>query len=216
MAGEVEEFVAGGDGVVEAAEHGRGDHAGVLLFDAAHHHAQVLGFDDDADALGLEGVHEGAGDLVGETLLHLEAAGEEVGEAGELADANDLAAGDVADVADAEEGQEVVLAQRIDFDVADDDHVVGFDLEHGGIEEGGGILFVAADEVGPGLGGPLGRPAKAFAFGILAEGDDPVFDDVVHGAGFSHKPGGTAIKEQAGRAGAGTEEANGTTANGRE
>ena len=39
VVGQVQEFVAGGDGVMEAAKHGGGDHAGVLLLDAAHHHA---------------------------------------------------------------------------------------------------------------------------------------------------------------------------------
>ena len=97
MAGQVEEFVPGGDGVVEAAEHGGGHHAGILFFNAAHHHAQVPGFDDDADALGLEGVHDRAGDLVGQAFLELQAPGVHVGQAGEFADPQHLAPGNVAE-----------------------------------------------------------------------------------------------------------------------
>jgi hypothetical protein len=44
--------------------------------DAAEGHAQVFGFEDDPDAFGVELVVEPIGDLFGEPLLDLEAAGE--------------------------------------------------------------------------------------------------------------------------------------------
>ena len=81
----------------------------------------------------------------------------------------------------------MVFAEGIDLDVADDDHVVGLDLEHGGLEDGGGILLVAAGEVGPGAGGALGGGAQAFAIGILAHGDEHLAEELLHGLGFSHK-----------------------------
>ena len=187
----MEEFVARGDGAVDGAEHGGGDHAGVLFFYAAHHHAQVAGFDDDADAGGFQGVHEGAGDLVGEAFLHLQAAGEEVGEAGQFADTDDASAGDVADVADAEKGQQVVFANRVDFDVADDDHVVVFCFENGVLEEfGGGFGRGGADQVFPGVGGAAGGVYEAGAVGVFAEGENPLFDDVLHGADLAISGGG--------------------------
>ena len=68
----------------EDAEHGGGGGDGGLFFDAAHHHAEVLGFEDDGDALRVNGVGDGVGDLTGEALLHLEAAGEDVDDAGDL------------------------------------------------------------------------------------------------------------------------------------
>lgn len=50
---------------------------------------------------------------MGEAFLNLEAAGEEVDDAGEFADAEDVAVGDVADVAFAEEGEHVVFAEAV-------------------------------------------------------------------------------------------------------
>src|ERR1700726_1970328 len=47
--------------VAEAAQHRGGNRGGVLLFDAAHHHAEVAGFDDDANALRLDYFLDGLG-----------------------------------------------------------------------------------------------------------------------------------------------------------
>ena len=76
------------------------------------------------DAGRLEHVHDRVGDLVGEPLLHLEPAGEDVHDAGHLGEAEDLAVGDVGDVGPAEERQQVVLAQRVELDVAHHDHAL--------------------------------------------------------------------------------------------
>ncbi len=53
----------------------------MLLFDAAHHHAEMLGFEDDGYALRVDGVGDGFAYLTGEALLDLEAASEDVDEA---------------------------------------------------------------------------------------------------------------------------------------
>lgn len=188
----MEELVAGGDGVVEAAEHGGRDHPRALFFDAAHDHAQVAGFDDDADALGFEGVHQRPGDLVRQAFLHLEAAGEDVGQPGELADADNPSAGDVADVADAEERQQVVFAHGIDFDVANDHHVVGVGFEERRLQQLDGILPVAAGHVGPGVGGPLRGVAQAFARGVLAQFFEQSGNQLLHSVELRHKRGDTA------------------------
>ena len=55
---------------------------------------------------------DGVGDLAGEALLHLQAASEDIDEARDLAESDDLAVGDVGDVHLAEEGQQVVLAEE--------------------------------------------------------------------------------------------------------
>ncbi len=97
-ADEGEKLVAGLGLALEAAEDaGRNGRGGGLL-DAAHDHAEVGGLHDDGDALGLEDVHDGVGDLLGEALLDLQAAGVHLGDAGELGEADDGVAGDVADV----------------------------------------------------------------------------------------------------------------------
>ena len=73
---EREEFGAGFFRVAEASEHGAGDGGGVLLLDPAHHHAEVSGFDDDADALWFDDFLNGFRDLGCEPLLDLQAARE--------------------------------------------------------------------------------------------------------------------------------------------
>ena len=83
---------------LEAPQHAARDGGGAGLLDAAHHHAQVLGLHDDGDALGPEDVHDGAGDVLGEALLDLEAARVDLCYARELGEADDAGGGYVADV----------------------------------------------------------------------------------------------------------------------
>src|SRR5271169_3910532 len=84
--------------LLENANHGRRDGGGILLFDAAHHHAEVAGFDDDADALRCDGFLDRVGNLAGEALLHLQAAREDLDEARDFAESDHLAVGNVSDV----------------------------------------------------------------------------------------------------------------------
>src|SRR5580704_17485294 len=66
-----EEFVAGLLVFAEVAQHGARGRGGVLFFDAAHYHAEMAGFDDDADAGRVEFLLDGGCDLAGEALLNL-------------------------------------------------------------------------------------------------------------------------------------------------
>src|SRR5207344_1820300 len=77
--------------VAEHAEHRRSEHGGVLLLNAAHHHAQVARLDHHAHALGVDRLHDDLRDLVGETLLELEAPRVDVHQSRELAHAEHLA-----------------------------------------------------------------------------------------------------------------------------
>ena len=80
------------------------------------------------------------GDLHGEPLLHLQPPREHVDEARDLREAHHLALGNVGHVGLAEEGQEVVLAEAEDVDVADDHHLVVLDGEERLVEELVGVL----------------------------------------------------------------------------
>lgn len=97
-ADEAEELVSSLGLALEAAEDARSDCGGRGLLDAAHGHAEMRGFHDDGDALGLEDLHDGVGDLLGEALLNLKAAREHLGDAREFGEADDGVGGDVADV----------------------------------------------------------------------------------------------------------------------
>lgn len=83
---------------LEASEDAAGDGGGAPLLDAAHDHAEMAGLHDDGDALGLEDLHDGVGDFLGEALLDLETAGVHLGDAGEFGEADDGVGGDVTDV----------------------------------------------------------------------------------------------------------------------
>jgi len=56
----------------------------VLLFNPAHHHAQVARLDDHSHALRRNGRLNGVGNLPGQPLLHLKAAREHLHKAGIL------------------------------------------------------------------------------------------------------------------------------------
>src|SRR3954447_10811065 len=104
-----EELLARAGVVADAPQQRRGDGARARLLDAAQGHAQVLGLEDDADALAAQLVVEPVRDLGGQALLHLQGAGEVLDDAGELGQPDDPLTGQVADVGDAHERQQVVL-----------------------------------------------------------------------------------------------------------
>ena len=74
---------------------------------------------------GIEHVLDRLRDLLGEPLLHLEPAREHLDDARQLREPDDAPVGDVRDVRLAEEGQQVVLAERVQLDVAHHHHAAG-------------------------------------------------------------------------------------------
>jgi len=170
--------------VAEASEHRGCNGGGVLFFDAPHHHAEMAGFDDYAYALRLDYFLNGFGDLGGEALLNLQAAGEEFDEARNFAEADYFSVGDVGDVDFAEERKHVMFAKAEHFDVLDDDHFVVGDGEEGAFEEGLGVFGIAASEELHRFAHALGSLQKAFALRVFAEADKHFLDEVFEaGAG---------------------------------
>jgi len=78
----------------------------------------------DSHTLWSENFTKGKCDLLSETFLDLETASKHFRNAGEFGETEDLAVGDIPNVHLSEERHKVVLAERVDFDVADDDYVV--------------------------------------------------------------------------------------------
>src|SRR6266550_3953257 len=113
-----QEFVPGLRILQQRAPQGARDRLGVLLLDAAHHHAEMVRLDHDTHTARLEYVHERVRHLVGESLLHLEPAGKHLDHAWDLGETDQAAVRQVGDVRPTEERQQVVLAQRVDLDVA--------------------------------------------------------------------------------------------------
>src|ERR1022692_2763071 len=80
----------------EATEHGRSYRRRMLFLDATHHHAQMPGLDDNADALGLDGALDGLRNLRGQAFLDLQAAREGIDEARYFAQADDFSIWNIA------------------------------------------------------------------------------------------------------------------------
>ena len=75
---------------------------------------------------------------------------------------------DVGDVGHAEEGHQVVLAERVEGDVAHQDHLlVGVGPD--GHDQGGQVLGLGEDELLVHLGHPARRLEQALAVGVLAD-----------------------------------------------
>jgi thymidine kinase len=130
----------------EQAPHRARDRLRVLLLDAAHHHAEMIRLDHDADAHRSKHLVERARNLLGEPLLHLQPTREDFDDSRQLAEAVDLAVRDVRDVRAAEERQHVVLAQRVQLDVAHHDHALVRLLEQRIADDLRGIQPISARE----------------------------------------------------------------------
>src|SRR5690242_2395520 len=96
----------------------------MLLFYAAHHHAQMASLNHHAHSLGFDGALDGFSNLHRESLLYLQAAGKDIYQAGDLAQSYDFPIRNVGHVDLAEERENVMLAEAEHFDVFDDDHLV--------------------------------------------------------------------------------------------
>ena len=115
---------------------------------AARRHAVMRRLDDDADALRLEDVIDGVGDLRRHLFLDLQTLGIDVDDARQLADADHAAVGNVGHPGLADDRRHVVLAMALEADAAQHDHlVIAFGLLEGLLQDLGGVLTVAREEL---------------------------------------------------------------------
>ena len=162
-------FLPGARVVEEETCEGAGGRDAVLLFNAAHLHAEVAGLDDDGDAFRLQGLLNAVTDLLGEALLDLQAAGEGVDDPRNLAEANNGAVGDVRDMSLAKKRKHVVLTQAVHLDVLDQDHFVIGLVKQRGAQDFRGIHTHAARQHGHGFGCAHRRLQQTLALGILPQ-----------------------------------------------
>jgi hypothetical protein len=151
------------------AAHGRGHGQRPRLAHAAHRHAEVFGLDADHYALRADRGHHGVGDLGGQALLDLRAVRGDLDGAGQLGQPGDAPlARHIGDVRPADEGQQVVLAHRVERNVPDDDHFVGVALEDLVDLLGGGPAD-APEQFREGAGHSGRGLAQAIPIGVLAD-----------------------------------------------
>ena len=169
MTNQVEEFLAFFD-ILEHASivHGLGDRT--LLFDAAHLDAHVLCFDHHDGTEWAEGLLKAVTNLLGQVFLHLQTMREDVHHAWYLAETHNVAIGNIGHVNLAEERQDVVLAERVELDVLDHNHLVVVLMEHGRFEGGNRIHRIALGEFEEGACQPFRRTLQAFSCGVFADG----------------------------------------------
>lgn len=159
-----------------------GDDLGTLLFDSSHDHAEVRGFDDDADAARLEEGIERIADLLSESFLDLEPAGIHVDDPWDFAEADRMFGRQITDMHFAHEGEEVMLAERVELDIFDDHHPLRVGIEDGriGLEAPDvELCAVACGHLAPGLEEACGRIFETFARGILSEFFEEADDEVL-------------------------------------
>src|SRR5271165_4244022 len=119
----------------------------MLLFDAAHHHAEVARFNDYAHAQRLNRLLNRLGDLHRQALLHLKPASEYFHQSRHLAQSDDLTFWYVCDVHFAEERQDMVLAKAEHLNVLYDHHLVVIHAKESTPQDLLGIFPVAFGEV---------------------------------------------------------------------
>ncbi|MNQ94424.1 hypothetical protein D3C85_1099420 [compost metagenome] len=129
----------------------------------------MLGLDHHGNTQGTGDLRDGIGDLAAEVFLDLQAAGIHVDDTRDLGQAQHFTVGNIGNVRLADERQQMVFAQRIQFDVPHQDHFTVIGAEQGTIGDLFQGLFITAAKVLHGFGGALWRVAQAFAGYILAK-----------------------------------------------
>ena len=166
---QVEELHAGAGILPKRAEHRTRGRGRVLLLDPSHDHAEMGRLEHDAYAQRVELLLNDRGNLVREPLLHLQPAAEHVDDARDLAEPHHLAARHVGDVALAEEGQQVVLAEAVEVDVAHEDHLVTGHREAGVVQDVVDVAPVPARQEAQRSRDALGRSDQALARRVFAD-----------------------------------------------
>jgi len=129
----------------------------------------MLGIDDHADSAGIQYFLDGIGNLPGQPFLNLEPPCVHIGDPRQLGNTDYFVVGDIPDMAFAEERQQMVLAQGINLDVSQDDHVSGFCLEDGIVHDLVQTLGVTLREETECFLRPFRGSAQSFPAGIFPD-----------------------------------------------
>lgn len=141
----------------------------MLFLNAAHHHAEVAGLDNHADPLGFQDCIQRIADLLPQPFLNLQTPCKNIDDPGYFAQSDDEFVRDVSDVHFSEERQEVMFAERVTFDVFDDDHAVGVRRKERSVDDFFQALFVAGCEEREGIRAALRRAPEPLSLRVLAD-----------------------------------------------
>ena len=117
----------------------------------------------------MQGIDYAVADLNGKPFLDLEAAGIGFDNPGNLAQTGYLSVWNIRNMAFADEGEHVMLAHRIEFNVLDKDHLLVLLVKYGGLDYLLSILPIALGEELEGFCHPLRGLQQAFTVGIFTQ-----------------------------------------------
>ena len=146
-----------------------GDGERALFFHSAHLHAHVVCLDHHHNAAWVEGFANRLTDLVSETFLHLETMGEDVDDMRDFRETANESVGQIRHVHFPIEGQHVVLAETVEFDIAHQDHLTLLFREFRAVEHGDRILICARRQGRHGLRHAKRCLEKSFSLRIFSE-----------------------------------------------
>src|SRR5215471_10406698 len=127
--------------VTKTSQHAARNQTAVRLVHPSRGHAMMHRLDNDADPFWFEHGIDRIGDLSGHFFLNLEAPGEGLHDARELADADHAPARNVGDTSLPDDGRDVVFAMTLETNVAQNHHlVIAVDLFERLLQDLGGIL----------------------------------------------------------------------------
>ena len=156
-------------GLIESTAEVAGRRNATLLLHPAHLHAHVLSLNDYHHAKRLQGFLDAIAYLLRHALLYLEAMREAVHDASYLAQACDLSVRDVRHMNLSVEWQHVMLAKRIEIDVANDDHLAIILVELRRVEYRHRVLLIAASQESHCPSYAFRRLEQAFALSVFTE-----------------------------------------------
>jgi len=169
MLDEVEELRARAGIIPEPTEQSGGNGERVLLFNAPHHHAEMLSFDDDTDALSADELLKRRGNLLGHAFLDLQAASVNFHQARKFGKADDFLFRQIGNVAFAEEREHVMFAEAVKIDVFNNHHFIGSGFKQGVVQNGFWMLMIAAGKESKSFADATRRAPKAIALGVFSE-----------------------------------------------
>eukprot|EP00968_Pinguiococcus_pyrenoidosus_P009478 scaffold736_cov254-Pinguiococcus_pyrenoidosus.AAC.2 len=154
---------------LEAASYRGGDGGRARLVNAPHAHAKVLRLDDNANTQRVDCLLDRLADLLRQALLHLQPPCVHLGHPRELAEAQDVGPRNVGNVHLPREGHQMVLAQGVQVNVLDQDHLRVAFVEHGVAHHLRQALLIALGEKPHGFGRSHGRLDQSFPLRVLAQ-----------------------------------------------
>src|SRR5690606_14348831 len=127
---------------------------------ALHHHRHTRRFKRVVDTIA---------DFVGQTLLNLQSPRKNIDHTWDFAEPDDVTVRDISDMCFTKEGQHVMLAHRIDFDVLDYYHLAVLFFKHGTAQYMSSIKVIAVCQELQSFGYALGSFNQSFAVWVFAQ-----------------------------------------------